>query len=207
MLHEPINQRAWFAGLLIQAHAVIPPILFCQACFWFSNGCGIGSPSCDGNSGQLVPCCTHKYVWNGTKGTQPPPFGQCNEHGCIVVNPAAQLPDPFDPAMRPKGAVGGKPTLCSSDLRTVNTHAECGSKHDFWQFAPWRAPGSVPVLDSWCDHNLAHAIPLHAEIYSTSAYYCPAYHRVQWRRRWEASRPGPGNCRCRLCEHHARQVG
>ena len=121
-----------------------------QACFWFSNGCGIGASSCDGNSGQLVPCCTHKYIWNGTAGTQPPAFGQCNEHGCIVVNPAAKLPDPFDPAMRPKGATGGKPTLCSADLRTVNTHTECGSKHDFWQFSPWRAPGSVPVLDSWC---------------------------------------------------------
>lgn len=120
-----------------------------QACFWFSNGCGIGSPSCDGNSGQLVPCCTHKYMWNGTNGTSPPPFGQCNEHGCIVVNPDAKLPNPFAPRMRPKGATGGKPTLCSADLRTVNTAVDCGTDHDFWQFAPWRAPGSVPVLDSW----------------------------------------------------------
>ena len=131
-----------------------------QACFWFSNGCGIGASSCDGNSGQLVPCCTHKYMWNGTAGTTPPPFGQCNEHGCIVVNPAAKLPDPFDPAMRPKGASGGKPTLCSADMRTVNTHAQCGSKHDFWQFAPWRAPGSVPVLDSWCGTAYRHAVLL-----------------------------------------------
>ena len=95
-----------------------------------------------------MPCCTHKYIWNGTNGTSPPPFGQCNEHGCIVVNPKASLPNPFSPSLRPKGATGGKPTLCSAGLRTVNTHTECGSKDDFWQFSPWRAPGSVPVLDS-----------------------------------------------------------
>ena len=117
-----------------------------QACFWFSNGCGIGSPECDGNSGQLVPCCTHKYIFNGTGA--PPPFGQCNERGCIVENPAAKKPNPFDPALRPKGAKGGKPTLCDPKARTVNTAAECGSKEDYWQFSPWRAPGSVPVLDS-----------------------------------------------------------
>ena len=279
-----------------------------QACFWFSNGCGIGSPHCDGNSGQLVPCCTHKYRYNGTGS--PPPFGQCNAGGCIVkagpsqpaggltkapvtapachpkpvtagrlmggqswtlgadktirvgahsefcldldrgpktlvtypcnsisiqhvhnqqweyrnatrtlhsaMDPllcvdlgpkstspvtvqecaagkqsqqwtlatpagaaagsplreiaspstgsclewggggdgvgsgdaAAGLPDPFDPKLRPRGAKGGKPTLCDPKYRTVNTAAECGSKDDYWQFSPWRAPGSVPVLDA-----------------------------------------------------------
>ena len=117
-----------------------------QACFWFSNGCGIGSPTCDGNSGQLVPCCSRKFRFNGTGA--PPPFGQCNERGCIVPDSGAQLPDPNNPKLRPRGARGGKATNCDSELRTVNTAVDCGSKYDFWQFSPWRAPGSVPVIDA-----------------------------------------------------------
>jgi len=33
-------------------------------------------------------------------------------------------------------------------LRTVNIDAECGSKEDFWYYAPWRSPGLAPVTDS-----------------------------------------------------------
>ena len=38
--------------------------------------------------------------------------------------------------------------MCDPKLRTLNIHAKCGSAEDFYQFAPWRAPGSAPVLDS-----------------------------------------------------------
>ena len=57
-----------------------------QACFWFSNGCGIGSPECDGNSGQLVPCCTRQTFFPATPA---PHFGSvdvCQAH----ADPLAQ---------------------------------------------------------------------------------------------------------------------
>ena len=38
-----------------------------------------------------------------------------------------------------------KPTICDPKLRTTNTHAECGSKEDFWHYTPWRYPGIAPV--------------------------------------------------------------
>ena len=41
-----------------------------------------------------------------------------------------------------------RPTICKSSLRTVNTQAKCGSPEDFYYWAPWRAPGSAPVIDS-----------------------------------------------------------
>ena len=40
-----------------------------------------------------------------------------------------------------------KPTICDPKLRTINTHAECGSKEDFWHYTPWRYPGIAPVTD------------------------------------------------------------
>jgi hypothetical protein len=30
----------------------------------------------------------------------------------------------------------------------INTHAECGSVEDVYYYAPWRAPGRAPVIDS-----------------------------------------------------------
>ena len=41
-----------------------------------------------------------------------------------------------------------KPTICSADMRTVNTDAECMSHDDHWQYTPWRYPGMAPVRDS-----------------------------------------------------------
>eukprot|EP01048_Picozoa_sp_COSAG05_P030115 COSAG05_NODE_10284_length_573_cov_2.248945_1_plen_123_part_01 len=35
-----------------------------QACFWFSNGCDIGSSSCDGNTGQVLD--NNRFIYNGT---------------------------------------------------------------------------------------------------------------------------------------------
>jgi hypothetical protein len=42
----------------------------------------------------------------------------------------------------------GKPTICDSRLRTVNTQAECHSAEDIYSQSPWRAPGSAPVIDA-----------------------------------------------------------
>ena len=39
-------------------------------------------------------------------------------------------------------------TLCDPALRTMNINAECGGPEDYTYFAPWRYPGSAPVIDS-----------------------------------------------------------
>jgi hypothetical protein len=53
-------------------------------------------------------------------------------------------------ALRPKFIryPNRKATVCDPRLRTLNTQAECGSKEDFWYYAPWRYPGIAPVTDS-----------------------------------------------------------
>ena len=82
-----------------------------QSCFWFSNGCSIGCPECDGQ----------------TRG-----------------------PIPNNPEFRKKMDVCGKgynATICSPQLRTVNTAAKCGSDDDYYYYSPWRAPGSSPLFD------------------------------------------------------------
>ena len=35
------------------------------------------------------------------------------------------------------------PTICDPRLRTMNTHAECGSAEDVYYYSPWRAPGEA----------------------------------------------------------------
>ena len=41
-----------------------------------------------------------------------------------------------------------RPAICDPLLRTYNTNATCGGPNDWYQFAPWRAPGHAPVFDS-----------------------------------------------------------
>ena len=48
----------------------------------------------------------------------------------------------------PKHGLQTKPALCHPDLRTYNVNASCGGPTDWYQFAPWRAPGHAPVFDS-----------------------------------------------------------
>merc|ERR1712061_707819 len=43
---------------------------------------------------------------------------------------------------------GAKPTNCAPETRTYNRDAECGGPDDWYQYSPWRAPGSAPVQDS-----------------------------------------------------------
>lgn len=33
-------------------------------------------------------------------------------------------------------------------MRTINTNAECGGPEDYYFYAPWRAPGTAPVIDA-----------------------------------------------------------
>jgi len=113
-----------------------------QACFWFNNGCDIGTDKCDGVSGQVIPCCSDRFVYNGTGN--PPAYG-----GKGLV-----LKDEFKSfnrsAYRPKFVKypARKATICDKRLRTLNTDAECGSKEDFWYNAPWRSPGMASVTDA-----------------------------------------------------------
>jgi hypothetical protein len=95
--------------------------------FWFSNGCDIGSSTCDGNSGQPIPCCNKKFVYVGSG--DPPPWSDEN----ILVDPT--WVKTFNrSAYRPKHIAypDRKATVCDPRLRTLNTAAECGSRADFW---------------------------------------------------------------------------
>jgi hypothetical protein len=44
--------------------------------------------------------------------------------------------------------LGHNASICSAELRTYNTAATCHGPDDFYEFSPWRAPGSAPVFDS-----------------------------------------------------------
>jgi hypothetical protein len=99
-----------------------------QACFWFSNGCAIGCPSCDGSTRGPIP--------NFDKHTIKPVVN-CTDH--IDHKPCHKAPI----CASPRNA-----TICDQALRTVNINASCGGPEDFYYFSPWRAPGSAPVFDS-----------------------------------------------------------
>ena len=43
---------------------------------------------------------------------------------------------------------GHNASICSAELRTYNTAAECHGPEDWYEFSPWRAPGASPVFDS-----------------------------------------------------------
>ena len=43
-----------------------------------------------------------------------------------------------------------RPAICDPLLRTYNTNATCGGPNDWYQFAPWRAPGQVSPFHPWC---------------------------------------------------------
>lgn len=122
-----------------------------QACFWFSNGCDIGSSSCDGNTGQVLD--RNHFVFTGKNGTVP------------SWAPDGIVPDPKfagktagyhyrEAAYRPKNLkFPERNATLPCHLRTLNTGSECGGPEDFWYYAPWRAPGTAPVIDSWQEHT------------------------------------------------------
>lgn len=115
-----------------------------QACFWFNNGCDISCDECDGSSGQLVhPNFVHTGdgpipSWGGA-GIVPDPK-QSNP----IPQPRADGSHRLSICENPKRNA----TLCKPEHRTMNVNAPCGSPADATFFAPWRYPGSAPVIDS-----------------------------------------------------------
>jgi len=115
-----------------------------QACFWFSNGCDIGCDTCDGATGQKIPCCNTKFLYTGN-GTVPSWGGDG-----IVPDPKWLAQFAPHSKWRPENVKypDRKPTVCDKRLRTINTNAECGAPDDYWYYTPWRYPGIAPVIDS-----------------------------------------------------------
>ena len=115
------------------------------AAVWFNNGCDISCDECDGQTGQVV----HPRFVHSGKGEIPAWGGE-------GISP--------DPAQKSPVSVGARPdkstrlsicknpkrnaTICDPKQRTMNVDAQCGGPHDATYFAPWRYPGSAPVIDS-----------------------------------------------------------
>jgi len=102
-----------------------------QACFWFSNGCAVGCPHCDGTSRGPIP------EHNASAPPTNPPTGI----GRNKVGPNGVVCTPAE-------GNGIKPTMCDRNLRTVNVDAKCGGDDDWYYYSPWRAPGAAPVIDA-----------------------------------------------------------
>ena len=131
--------------------------------FWPQNGCAIGCKKCDGSTRGVVPKF-HQVagVPCGTSnGTCPPSAGRwvpvpgakdgnhpgSPQHSCACPGGGKKVcacPVAKTPVCAGNTA---KPTVCEPSQRTVNTGAECGSVDDWYQYSPWRHPGSAPVLD------------------------------------------------------------
>lgn len=120
-----------------------------QSCYWFSNGCTIGCDQCDG---------TTNHVGHGTQQWL---FKGMNASTIVAKN--ITLENPWDPspgemtldphttktiAIKSNCGRSTKATVCDSRLRTCNSHAECNGPEDIYQYSPWRAPGSAPVIDA-----------------------------------------------------------
>jgi len=133
-----------------------------QACYWFSNGCSIGCDECDGvtrgpmpgigaaTPGASLPYAECWYPYNETadiSDTRCDPNGPCSDM-------AQHSNDRCKGTCRRKmnqcnnTAFAKRPAICDPLLRTYNTNATCGGPTDWYQFAPWRAPGHAPVFDS-----------------------------------------------------------
>lgn len=129
------------------AHSLCVDVRWCTLNAQFSNGCTIGCPECDGSS---------DHYGHGSAGTPMPSF--------IYTGPKPIPPwtapagtmvlDPTKPRPVPRSICGNRrrtnATICDPRLRTINVQAQCGSSDDIFYFSPWRAPGSAPVIDSWC---------------------------------------------------------
>ena len=116
-----------------------------QGCFWFNNGCDIGSESCDGVTGQTAGTNDGKFIMSGG-GTPKNAWDKG-----IVVDPKY-----MNSSLGRNGFARPKflkypernATNCDPRSRTINVNAECGSVEDFYFFMPWRYPGISPVTDS-----------------------------------------------------------
>ncbi len=103
------------------------------------------TPHSDGQTGQVVH---PRFVHTG-KGEIPSWSGE-------GLSPDPQQRSPVSPGARPDKSTRlsicktpkRNATICDSKLRTMNIDAPCGSPEDATYFAPWRYPGSAPVIDS-----------------------------------------------------------
>jgi len=91
-----------------------------QACFWFSNGCSTGC-LCDGVSRGPIPNVP------------------CKDPNPNSTEPCARKRDVC--------GAGPAPITIPREARTVNTGAIEGAVDDYYQYSPWRAPGSAVVRD------------------------------------------------------------
>ena len=112
-----------------------------QACFWFNNGCDISCDECDGQTGQAI----HPRFIQKTSAF--PSWEGANLEFDQQWQPVRGRPDHSTRLSICEKPLR-KPTICDPALRTLNIHAPCGSPEDVFQFAPWRYPGSAPVIDS-----------------------------------------------------------
>jgi hypothetical protein len=108
-----------------------------QACWWFSNGCSIGCPTCDGvTRGPIYDPIMVKVNGAG---------------GCAAMRPHLKDHTAAYNCTRKMDTcgLGHNASICDPALRTFNRNATCKGPDDWYQYAPWRAPGSAPVFDSW----------------------------------------------------------
>ncbi len=136
-----------------------------QACFWFSNGCTIGCDACDGANnhpghGSQTFLYKGKTMAELQKANMSvPAWGIGAAAGDMVLDPKSFNNPAANQSTGGKGGLNTtqglcpnsaktKATICDPKLRTLNIHAECGSKEDFYYYSPWRAPGTAPVINS-----------------------------------------------------------
>lgn len=180
-----------------------------QACFWFSNGCDIGSGTCDGDTGQILDRNHFIYVGNGTV----PSWGKEG----IVPDPKLKGKSAGyhyrEPAFRPKNLkYPERNATLPCELRTLNTGSECGGPEDFWYYAPWRSPGSAPVRQLRCGavcggyHDCVLA-PVASEGVQIDDFFSRVGDRFVRCRRRPSSTHRRGIGRRHICQHHAREAG
>jgi len=92
-----------------------------QACFWFSSGCSIGCDKCDGQTRGPIPGYPCQNLNNKSE--------MCAKKMSVCEE-----------------GKNTKPTI-PKEARTVNTEAQDGADNDFYQYSPWRAPGTAGILD------------------------------------------------------------
>ena len=114
-----------------------------QACYYFSNGCSHGCPACDTVTRGPIPGMTQTPGSSGFHKLA----GECQAMTPFPKDSAARAVNPCVRKMDVCG-LNHSASICASDLRTYNVNATCGADDDWYYFAPWRAPGSAPVLDS-----------------------------------------------------------
>jgi hypothetical protein len=118
-----------------------------QSCFFFNNGCDISCDECDGQTGQVVH---PRYIHTGTGDI--PSWSDPEK----TIQPDPTQKSPVSAGARPdkstRLSICKEPkrnaTICDAKLRTMNVDAPCRGPTDATQFAPWRYPGSAPVIDS-----------------------------------------------------------